>query len=270
MSIKISVVIPAYNAEKYIVETLESIRNQTVQPGEVIIIDDGSTDNTVQVVEDYINKTGYSIIKIHKSKFNGGIGMARQKGVNIARTSYIAYLSADDCYAPTFIEHSLALVKPNTATYTSYYQCNSLLESQHVFRPPDFSRTSIIKWALEKNMYVNFSSIILPIWIFDKVTFEGSLRHGEDLIFLLDTVIAGLQWRLVDEPLLFYRIHNKAGSFTQKREEFELLWRYLRLRLQALDVPHQLINEAYKKSCRHAYPWYPRRLVSKLYHKVMA
>jgi teichuronic acid biosynthesis glycosyltransferase TuaG len=239
-----------------------------VLASEVIVVDDGSTDGTIHIVEDYSKENPLMNIRIHKCNFNSGIGMARQKGANLASHSYIAYLSSDDCYAPTFIEQSLTLAEPNIATYTSYHQCNSVLEPQHVFRPPVFSKSSVIEWALKKNMYVNFSSIILPKWIFEKVVFEGSLRHGEDLIFLLDTVLSGLQWKHIDEPLLFYRIHNAAGSFTQKREEFELLWRYLRLRLQAFNISPQTIDKAYAASRRNAYPWYPRRLASKLYHRV--
>jgi hypothetical protein len=220
------------------------------------------------MIEDYINKNGYDIIKLVSSKFNSGIGMTRQKGANFAKNSYVAYLSSDDCYAPTFIEKCLDAADPHTATYTSYYQCNSELKPQRIFNPPAFSKTSVIDWALKKNMYVNFSSIILPRWIFDKVVFEGSLRHGEDLIFLLDTVLAGLKWQLINEPLLYYRIHNKAGSFNPNHDEFELLWRYLYARLQALNVSSKVINDAYKISCRRAYPWYPHRVASKLFHKV--
>ncbi len=243
---------------------MESVDKQTVKPFEVVVVDDCSTDHTVDIVNQFISTHDLNVKLYHAPK-NMGIGVSRQKGAELAQSEYIAYLSADDCYHPKFIECSLLYLKPNAATYTPYYRCDENLCTQTVFIPPRYSKDSVAAWALKKNMYVNFSSIIVPKCIFSEVAFEGSLRHGEDLIFLLDTIVAKLDWCLVEEPLVYYRIHSLAGTFTQRPEEFELLWRYLGLRLQKLGVSALEIQRAYSASRAKAFPLYPRRIASKIY-----
>jgi teichuronic acid biosynthesis glycosyltransferase TuaG len=266
---EISVVIPSFNAEKYLVETLDSIRKQTVQPKEIIVVNDCSTDRTETVVYRYICQHSF-MIKIVRNTNNLGIGATRQKGALEAKGKYVAFLSADDCYDKHFIEKSLPYLSKNTATYTTYYQCDSKLCVTNTFKPPEYSRESVIKWALDKNMYVNFSSIIVPKEIFGKVSFEMVLRHGEDLIFLLDTVAAGLNWHLINEPLLYYRIHDTMGSVTQKPSEFDTLWFFLRNRLTQLNVPKHTIDKAYTISRKRVFSPIYVRLLIKIYHTIKA
>ena len=261
----VSVIVPAYNAAQYIEETLDSIRTQTIQPKEVIVVDDGSTDQTKQLVENYITKYKYPI-NIYSMPTNKGIGATRQKGVELAKYEHVAFLSSDDVYAPNFIEKCLLQLIPGVATFTSYHRCNSKLQPQIVFEPPKFSRESVIEWALKKNMYINFSTVIFPRNIFNKLHFKESLRHGEDLIFLLDTIISGLKYTLIDEPLLYYRIHNMAGSFVQDPTEFELVWIYLRDRLKVLGISDKVVQECYVVSKQRAFPSFQRKIMSKCYH----
>ncbi len=246
---------------------MDSIRNQTVQPCDVVVVDDGSTDSTVSMVEEFSRKYSYPI-KIHSCGVNMGIGVARQKGAKLAKSKYVAYLSSDDVYASNFIEQSVPYLNKNTATFTAYHQCNSQLEPQAIFHPPQFSKASVLHWALQKNMYVNFSSIIVPRRIFELISFEGTLRHGEDLIFLLDSVNAGLDWRLIDAPLLCYRMHSQAGTYTQKPEEFELLWRYLRLRLKRVGCHEKTIERSYRQSRGNACMSWHRKIIYKTYRKI--
>ena len=262
---KITVSIPTYNAAKYIVETLNSVKRQSVKPFEVIVVDDGSTDGTVGVVEKWIKSNNY-LVKIYPQTTNGGIGVARQRCLEYATGDYVAFLSADDCYDRRFLEKSQPFLNGVTATYTTYYRCDKNLFVKSVFRPPAFSRGSVIGWALEKNMYVNFSSIIIPRQL--GVGFEESLRHGEDLIFLLDTLLAGLNWHLIDEPLVYYRIHNLMGSVTQHPREFEELWTYLKDRLSLLGIHKNVVDKAYVASRKNAFPNLPNRIIRKVYRTV--
>ena len=92
---KISVIIPAYNVEKYIEKCLESLKKQTLKNFEIIVIDDGSKDNTKEVVEQYIEKNKEIKISCY-SKENGGLASARNYGVKYAKGEYISFLDADD------------------------------------------------------------------------------------------------------------------------------------------------------------------------------
>src|SRR3990170_2838516 len=95
---KVSVIIPTYNREKYIVETLQSVFAQTFTDYEVIVIDDGSTDNTADVLRPYLDR----IVYIRKP--NGGQGSARNVGIKVAKGEYIAFLDSDDLWMPEKLE----------------------------------------------------------------------------------------------------------------------------------------------------------------------
>ena len=96
-SIKISVVIPVYNGASVIVGTLNTLRDQVSMPEEVIIVDDGSIDKTVQIIEDYIKKNDLREWKLVKSKHQG-IGATRNIGIQNSKHDYIAFLDADDTW----------------------------------------------------------------------------------------------------------------------------------------------------------------------------
>ena len=102
--ILVSVITPAFNAEKYIKETIASVLNQTHTNFELIIVDDGSTDKTSELVEIMIKND--TRIKLVKQK-NLGVSMARNTGFSISNGSYIVYLDADDIWMPDFIELTL-------------------------------------------------------------------------------------------------------------------------------------------------------------------
>lgn len=93
---KVSVIIPAYNVEEYIGQCLESILNQTYKDFEVVIVDDGSNDRTVEIIEQYQNKN--SNISLLRQK-NSGQSIARNKGLSVAKGEYIVYIDSDDWLA---------------------------------------------------------------------------------------------------------------------------------------------------------------------------
>ena len=91
-NIKISVIIPVYNVEKYIIECIESIINQTFKDIEIIVVNDGSKDNSIKIVEEYLSDKRLKII----NKENRGLSSARNKGMKIARGEYIYFIDSDD------------------------------------------------------------------------------------------------------------------------------------------------------------------------------
>jgi glycosyltransferase involved in cell wall biosynthesis len=96
----ISIVIPAYNVEKYLNEALGSIKEQSECPDEVILIDDGSTDQTLQIAESYSFSFPYRVVSIK----NSGQGNARNMGASLASSEYIYYFDSDDLLAEDFIK----------------------------------------------------------------------------------------------------------------------------------------------------------------------
>lgn len=96
---KVSVIIPTYNYGRFLPRALESVLSQTYTDYEIIVVDDGSTDETYQVVAEYKNKVKYL------TKENGGVATARNVGIQVANGNYIAFLDADDAWVP----HKLAI-----------------------------------------------------------------------------------------------------------------------------------------------------------------
>ena len=255
---KISVVIPCYNAERYLAETLRSVEAQTVPPYEVLLIDDGSRDRSRKIAE--LNPWRIPL-KVFPNLKNKGIGFTRGRGILLSRGDYVAFLSSDDVWDPRFLERSLEALDPHHATFTNYYRCDENLRPFELFKAPEFRsqaelRDLIFAWAMRKNMFVNFSSVIIPIRFFNKALFEPSLRHGEDLIFLLDTILSGLRWRHIPEPLLYYRIHGSQGTqvIRQNYEKWDLIWRHIIPRLKECGFESHDIRVACEENYRILFP----------------
>ena len=102
MKSEISVIIPVYNAEKFIIKCLDSVINQTFQDIEIICIDDCSTDNSKQILKDFASKDSrIKTIFFDKNKKQGG---ARNAGLDIAQGKYVTFVDADDYIEPTMLE----------------------------------------------------------------------------------------------------------------------------------------------------------------------
>lgn len=106
--VDISVVIPLYNKEEFVARAVTSALNQTVLPKEIIIIDDGSSDKSCEVIEKLILCHG-KLITLYKQK-NSGVSVARNVGMQLADTKWVAFLDADDEYHEFFIEKAIRLI----------------------------------------------------------------------------------------------------------------------------------------------------------------
>ena len=106
---KISIITPAYNCAKFLPQTIESVLKQTFGDFEMIIVDDGSTDNTKQVIEPYLKNHPLKIKYIYQQ--NGGVSVARNTAVKNALGEFIAFLDADDMFLPNRLEESLRVIE---------------------------------------------------------------------------------------------------------------------------------------------------------------
>jgi glycosyltransferase involved in cell wall biosynthesis len=112
--LEFSVVIPLYNRDTYIRRAVDSVLSQTVKTFELIVVDDGSTDRSAQIVKEYSDRR----IRIVKQQ-NSGVSAARNRGISEAKADYIAFLDADDEWKPDFLETISQLIKeyPDAGTY---------------------------------------------------------------------------------------------------------------------------------------------------------
>ena len=122
---KVSVIIPAFNCEKYISEAIDSVLNQTCQNFEIIVIDDGSKDNTGVIVREYLNKYPNKIKDFHQE--NKGPAAARNLGIRNAKCEYIAFLDADDLWGKEKLEKSINFLEKNNFDWicTSWFKLHT-------------------------------------------------------------------------------------------------------------------------------------------------
>ena len=132
--IKISVIVPCYNLELFVRECLDSILVQTLHEMEIICVDDGSTDGTLEILEEYQKKADH--IKVLHQK-NQGSGIARNRGIMEAKGEYIAFMDADDFYPlPNTLEKVYATAKEKNAVIcggSAYDYLNGLYLSKEYF-----------------------------------------------------------------------------------------------------------------------------------------
>lgn len=100
-SISISVIVPAYNAGKWIVRTLDSIANQTLSPLEIIVVDDASTDDTPVRVLNWLRNSNQNNVHLHRFDSNQGVAAARNFGLHLSTCQYVAFMDADDTWSPS-------------------------------------------------------------------------------------------------------------------------------------------------------------------------
>jgi glycosyltransferase involved in cell wall biosynthesis len=113
---KVSIITPTYNCGKYIGETIESVLKQTYKNWEMIIIDDCSTDNTMDIVEEYCKND--KRIKYYRLEANSGAAVARTKAMELATGKYFAFLDSDDLWMPDKLEKQIMYMKANNYNFT--------------------------------------------------------------------------------------------------------------------------------------------------------
>ena len=128
---KLSIIVPVYNVEKYLVECIESILNQKYSVYEIILVDDGSTDSSGKICDEY-SKKYKNIITIHKS--NAGLGMARNTGLENATGDFVGFIDSDDFYSKDYLEIlNNAFIESNLDTFVSSFSRVNL-ESEFLYK----------------------------------------------------------------------------------------------------------------------------------------
>jgi len=227
----VSIIVPAYNAEKYIADAIESVLRQTYPYFELIIVDDASTDRTAEVVQSFSDQR----IKLIRHTSNKGPGAARNTAIEAARGKWMAVLDADDQWKANRLKR---LVQELEEGGDSYFVADDFLlcfDTPSGLRPwkCGLQIHYNIPFHNDGQLDVNLGSFIefgappiKPIVPMDHIK-QFELRYnpdcfcGEDLEFLCHLFRTGLTLRLIAEPLYIYRI--TPGSLTSKANRHEHL-----------------------------------------------
>lgn len=214
----VSVIIPTYNCARYITEAIESVLNQTCKDFEIIIIDDGSTDNTGNIINDYIEKN-YTIKYFYQK--NKGPAAARNNGLSKARGEYIAFLDSDDIWLPEFLHKLVSKIESNPETGFIYCGCLFVSAEREII--PDYIRRNyFVRGNIVLDLFCNYflmtGSVVIRKQCLDKVGyFNEKLLVGEDYDLFL-RVAYHYKADFVNENLFERRVLSNSLS----RKDFKL------------------------------------------------
>lgn len=212
----ISVIIPAYNAEKTILETIYSVQKQTFSDFELIIINDGSTDNTLEI----LNTIQDSRIKIFSYE-NGGLSVARNRGISRATGEFIAFLDADDLWTSDKLELQLASLQKHPEAGVAYSWTHFMDEQGESFHAdePLFFEGNVYPQLLVHNFLASGSNPLITKQAIESVgEFNPSVSGAADWDYWL-RLAARWPFVVVPKPQIFYR--QSSSSMSSKVEFME-------------------------------------------------
>lgn len=208
----VSVIIPCYNCAAVMEETLISLENQTSKNFEVICVNDGSTDNTLDVLNNWKNKSSLSITIIDKE--NGGVSNARNAGIAASKGSHLLFLDSDDVYNKYFIEK----ISVDAEKYDVCF-CRLSRDLNKVFDcdPRDVSHLNISQEEAMRKLLYEMGSYGFYCYLYKKeiiervnLLFDENTRHFEDREFNWKYLCHCKSLLWFDAPLYGYRINNAS------------------------------------------------------------
>jgi glycosyltransferase involved in cell wall biosynthesis len=212
----VSIVIPAFNSEKVLTDALESVRTQTHTNFEALVVDDGSTDRTMEIASKYAtDDTRFRCLK----QSNAGSAVARNTALKQARGQWIAFLDSDDVWFPTKLETQLRLSNEDSAAnllFSNYWIWNGGQDRcLRYSRRREFPEGDLVGRLYRGNTF-GTSTVMVRRDMMDRVVgFDPELRHVHDWDLWLRISEAGMHARGVWEPQIRYRIWS--GNVTANR-----------------------------------------------------
>ena len=222
----ISIVVPVYNAERFIRETIESVEAQTYTNWELLLVEDGSTDGTVVLLEELLSAKNDKRVKLIKQPSNAGAAEARNRGVREAAGRYIAYLDADDIWLPEKLEHELHFMqeKDIAFAFTGYeFADEQAVGTGKVVRVPE---TLSYRQALS-NTTIFTTTVMFDTRKIDKELLMMPKIKSEDTALWWKILRNGYTAYGLDENLVLYRRPGKSLS-SNKLEALRRIWNLYR------------------------------------------
>jgi len=202
-SVDYSIVIPAYNSAKHIEKAVLSCINQTFQPGEIIIIDDGSTDDTYELLK----KINSPLIRIYQNKINKGVSYSRNVGIKKSRCAWVLFLDADDIFHKYKLETLDMIISKNNHIRVLAHEFVVSLNQEKLNMieiSKDFKLKKVkLRKLLFKNLFVTPS---VAFYRKSGVLFDESFTHAEDHDFLL---------RLLEREIEFWYFNSILCSISR-------------------------------------------------------
>lgn len=235
MNPEVSIIIPTYNSEEYIAQALESVFNQTFRNFEVILVDDGSTDSTVQIGSIFTDRR----LKIIKNRQNRGVSNARNCGIRQAKGNWIALLDSDDWYAPERLEQLLKVAWKQNADMVAddlfliregeQYPWSTLLE-ENERQISSIELIDAVKFVIgdrpspintRRNWSLGYTKPLIKREFLANhyLEYNETIKVGEDFILYLECLRRQARFFLMSQPYYYYRTRKYSLS-TRKPTEY--------------------------------------------------
>lgn len=220
---RISVVIPAYNRESLILPTLESVRQQSLAPAEVLIVDDCSTDQTVEVVKRYGAEHRDFPMRLVVQDRNQGVSAARNRGIREASGDWVAFLDSDDLWE---LDHLAALAnlarEPEMDVVFSRVRGFSLTDPEAASRTwtSRFETTDeVLKEMVSACHILPSAAMVRKEMLLEHGGFDetSDIQHAEDWDLWLRMIVAGANFALADAFTCLYRQHEGSACRDKSR-----------------------------------------------------
>ncbi|WP_338470681.1 glycosyltransferase family 2 protein [Niallia sp. XMNu-256] len=233
----VSIIIPTYNTEKYIHACIQSVLNQTYQNFEIIVVDDGSTDGSVEAVKQFDN----SRIRVYQNEKNSGPSYSRNRAIELAKGEFIAILDSDDWWDPNRLknmmkvmnEKDLDLIFDNLlyiregerSPWTTYYKFKGITVTDDQPITPEYfveNDLGILKAIIRKTLITD-----------NQIYYNEAIKYGEDFLFYLELITKTSKSWLLKEGYYYYL--SREGSLVKNM--FELSKECLRATEELLQHP---------------------------------
>lgn len=264
---KISIITPAYNSEKFLGQTINSVLWQTYKNWEMIIVDDKSTDSTYEVAKKYAEKD--SRIKVIQAEENGGAGAARNIAMDHASGKYYAFIDADDLWVPERLEKQIKFMKDNdyAITYSSFI----LIDEEG--NPKNKGYTKAVKEldykSFMKNTQVSMDALIIDVSKTGRPPMPKERGVREDFEMHVALLKKGFKYNGLDEILSFYRVRDGQSSSNKVDMAKIMLKRYMKedsiaLHKRLMRFGHYAVNAAAKRLKKANNAVFDRRVLDRL------
>ena len=206
----VSIITPTFNSSKFIGSTIESIRNQTYRDWELLITDDGSTDNTIKVINDYQKQD--SRIKLFLLKVNSGAGFARNNSIKMASGKYIAICDSDDLWLPHKLKKQIDFMNNNNLLFT--YSSFDIIDENDVNISKVTPPTRLTYSNLLKGNKIGCLTAIYDTSYLGKL-YMSNIRNRQDWVLWLTILKKIKATKGLKESLAFYR--KRKGSISRNK-----------------------------------------------------
>ncbi len=251
----VSVIMPSYNSAVYIAQSIETVIKQTYPHWELLITDDCSTDNTVEIVKRYTQKDNR--IKLFVLEKNSGAAVVRNNSIKEAQGRYIAFLDSDDLWLPEKLEKQLIFMqkKGYEFCYSSYTMCNDNGEYNGIF----FCRKQESFNSIKKDDKIGCLTVIYDTKRLGKI-YMPLLRKRQDWGFKILLLQKCKRAYGIKEPLAIYRIRNNSLS----RDKIKLLKYNIKVYKEILNY------SSFKAHCYFLFVFMPTYLKKKFLTKIIS